>query len=274
MTLAPVIYLVSRTGGSRCVKEGNKAMALDYFSAQAAAYKEFRPGYPEPLFEWLASIAPATRLAWDCGCGNGQASASLARRFERVIATDVSEQQLALAAGAANLEYRSEPAEQATLDPRSVDLVFVGQAIHWFDHAPFYQEVRRVARPGAALVAVTYNLLHITPALDALIDRLYHETLGGYWPPARRHVETGYRNIPFPFPPIEAPVITHQADWNLSQLLGYFDSWSAVAAYRQQTGADPLASYRAGLLAAWGDPAHRHRIRWPLSILAGVVTPE
>jgi len=88
------------------------------------------------------------------------------------------------------------------------------------------------------------------PDADALIGRLYRDTLGGYWPSERRHVETGYRNIPFPFDKIEVPVIRHQADWSLPQLLGYFDSWSAMAAYRKQTGSDPLDAGRAELLAA------------------------
>lgn len=249
-------------------------MTSDHFSAQASAYKDFRPGYPAPLFDWLARIAPASGLAWDCGCGNGQASASLAQRFERVIATDLSRQQLALAVPADNLEYRCEPAEHSTLAARSVDLIFVGQAIHWFDHAAFYREVQRVARPGATLVAVTYNLLQIAPALDELIGRLYHETLAGYWPIERRHVETGYRSIPFPFDRIETPAIQHQAAWSLPQLLGYFESWSAVAAYRKKTGNDPLDGYRAALQTAWGEPAGRHQINWPLSILAGVVSAD
>ena len=45
------------------------------FSTMACEYSLFRPGYPPELFEWLASVAPARDAVWDCGCGNGQASA-------------------------------------------------------------------------------------------------------------------------------------------------------------------------------------------------------
>lgn len=243
----------------------------DHFSAQAVAYKDFRPTYPEALFDWLAQIAPSTALAWDCGCGNGQASASLARRFERVIATDLSQKQLDLADPVANVEYRCETAENATLAAHSVDLIFVGQAIHWFDHAAFYREVERVAKPGACLVAITYNLLQVEPAIDDLIGKLYSDTLDGYWPQGRKHVETGYRNIPFPFGRLATPVISHHANWSLPQLLGYFESWSAVAAHRRATGRDALQAYRSALEAAWGDPACSKPIRWPITILAGTV---
>jgi len=36
----------------------------DHFSPVSHDYAAFRPVYPELLFAWLASIAPARRLAW------------------------------------------------------------------------------------------------------------------------------------------------------------------------------------------------------------------
>src|SRR5947199_10119649 len=67
----------------------------DHFSRQAADYAIFRPGYPRELFDYLGSIAPGRHLAWDCGTGNGQAAVGLASGFDRVIATDASENQIA-----------------------------------------------------------------------------------------------------------------------------------------------------------------------------------
>src|SRR5437762_742522 len=49
----------------------------DHFSRQAADYAKFRPRYPKELFRWLASVAPETKLAWDCATGNGQAAVAL-----------------------------------------------------------------------------------------------------------------------------------------------------------------------------------------------------
>ena len=67
----------------------------DHFSGQASAYAKFRPRYPAVLFHYLALRAPGTRLAWDCGTGNGQAAVGLANRFAHVVATDPSDAQLA-----------------------------------------------------------------------------------------------------------------------------------------------------------------------------------
>jgi len=67
----------------------------DYFSKQAADYAKFRPRYPQEMFEYLGSIVPSRKLAWDCGTGNGQAAVGLAAVFDHVIATDASEKQIA-----------------------------------------------------------------------------------------------------------------------------------------------------------------------------------
>ena len=60
----------------------------DHFSRQAADYATFRPHYPAEIFQYLGTVVPSRKLAWDCGTGNGQAAAGLASVFGRVIATD------------------------------------------------------------------------------------------------------------------------------------------------------------------------------------------
>ena len=44
----------------------------DYFSGGSVSYRDYRPHYPEELFEHLADIAPSRSTAWDCATGNGQ----------------------------------------------------------------------------------------------------------------------------------------------------------------------------------------------------------
>ena len=67
----------------------------DHFSAHASAYTRYRPGYPEALFVYLASLSPVRDLAWDCATGNGQTAHGLAPHFAR---TDASDDQIAHAA--------------------------------------------------------------------------------------------------------------------------------------------------------------------------------
>ena len=95
----------------------------DYFSKQAADYAKFRPRYPQKMFEYLGSIVPSRKLAWDCGTGNGQAAMGLAAVFDRVIATDASEKQIANAQSHDRVEYRVAPAENSGLESDTIDLL-------------------------------------------------------------------------------------------------------------------------------------------------------
>lgn len=246
----------------------------DHFSTGAASYGAFRPRYPAALFAALAAAAPARRLAWDCATGSGQAAAGLAPWFVRVVATDASPRQLAAADGGAGATYVAAAAEACPLGEGTADLVTVAQALHWLDLEAFYGEVERVLRPGGLVAAWSYGLLRVTPPVDAVVDRLYGELAGAYWPPARRHVETGYRDLPFPFVPLDLTPPAMTARWDLRQLMGYLGTWSAVRRCREATGGDPLAVVSAPLARAWGDPARRRTVRWPLTVRLGRRAPR
>lgn len=241
----------------------------DHFSAQAAGYARFRPRYPSRLFQHLATLAPARTVAWDCATGSGQAAAGLAVWFRRTVATDASGAQLRSAAPVERVSYLQARAEAVPLAAAAVDLAVVAQALHWFDHGRFYAEAARVLRPGGVLAVWCYNLLRIAPPIDALIDRFYLETVGPFWPPERRLLETGYRSLPFPFTPCEAPSFAMTASWELADLLGYLRTWSAVARYRAHHANDPVQALATELATAWGIATARRTISWPLALRLG-----
>ncbi|OGU17787.1 MAG: SAM-dependent methyltransferase [Geobacteraceae bacterium GWC2_53_11] len=243
----------------------------DHFSTQAGDYTRYRPGYPPELFAWLAGLTEKRDTAWDCGCGNGQASIGLTPYYTNVIATDPSQQQIDNARAHERISYRVAPAEESGLEAGSIDLVLVAQALHWFDFERFYAEVRRVTRSGGVLAAVSYGELQVEGAPDAVASGFYHRIIGPYWPPERKYVDDGYVDIPFPFTRITAPPFAMLADWNLEQLLGYLGTWSAVKEYKVHKGSDPRELIIDGLRAAWGDEEQTRRISWPLTLLAGRV---
>jgi ubiquinone/menaquinone biosynthesis C-methylase UbiE len=243
----------------------------DHFSGVAADYARFRPHYPPELFDYLSAQAPAQRLAWDCGTGSGQAALELARRFERVYATDASAEQLAHAFPHPKIEYRAEPAEQPSLPDHSVDLITVAVAVHWFDFERFYAAVRRVAAPGGVLAVWTYHLPLVSPAVDRLLFQYYTVVLEGFWPERIRYLDERYSTLPFPFEELPAPGLHMQAHWDLSQLAGFMDSWSATQRYRAERGRHPLGEIWSGLEQAWGDPDRRRTVRFPLFLRAGRV---
>ena len=247
----------------------------DHFSGHANAYREARPLYPAALFDWLAREAPAYALAWDAGCGNGQASVAIAERFARVFATDPSANQIANAEARPNVDYRVEPAEQCSLASSSADLVTVAQALHWFDFARFFAEVERVLKPDGFFAAWAYADCRVTPAVDALKNHVYVDLTGPYWPPERDYVDAGYRTIPMPigdrapFEEIIAPAFEMRVDWNAEQFLAYLRSWSATQRYMKAKGSDPVATVEAKIREAWGDPAQPRAVRWDFNVRCG-----
>lgn len=238
----------------------------DHFSSRSAGYAVFRPTYPPDLFAWLASIAPGRRLAWDCATGNGQAARGLAPRFDSVIATDASADQVSRAEPVANVSYRVATAEQSGLDPGEVELITVAQALHWFDRAGFFAEARRVAVPGAVLAVWMYNLPTVDPAIDRLVHRFYRETVGPYWPGDRVLVDQEYRTIELPFPEIDPPPFSMAAEWTVAHFVGFLRTWSAVARYLEARGHDPVDAFERDVAPLWGSGAGLRLVRWPLHL--------
>jgi SAM-dependent methyltransferase len=242
----------------------------DHFSGHAAAYAQFRPVYPEALYDWLAACAPGHDLAWDVATGSGQAALPLAERFAAVFASEPSEAQLANAAPHPRVTYACEPAESCSLPDASVDLIAVAQALHWFDHPRFFAEVRRVLKPGGVFAAWCYELMHVSSPVDAVLLHYYDDVIGPYWPPQRRLLERGYIDIDMPLLPLDVPGFVMTAEWNYAQLDGYLQTWSATQRAAQVLGRDPLDRVRRQMQAAWGDLAERKEIIWPLAVRAGV----
>jgi SAM-dependent methyltransferase len=241
----------------------------DHFSRQAADYAKFRPRYPREMFEYLGTVASSRKLAWDCGTGNGQAAVQLAEVFDRVIATDASEKQIANAHLDERVEYRVAPAEDSGIQSGVLDLIMVAQALHWFDLDRFYAEARRVLKPDGALAASAYNLLQIESAIDEVVNRYYFEVVGPFWPPERKLVEN-FADLPFPFHEINPPKFEMVAQWNLDHLLGYLRTWSSTQRFIAAKGRDPLEQITDDLSSAWGDRQQTRNVTWPLVVRVGV----
>ncbi|HEX5010857.1 MAG TPA: class I SAM-dependent methyltransferase [Planctomycetota bacterium] len=241
----------------------------DHFSQTSAAYAEFRPGYPATLFDWLASLAPARRLAWDAATGNGQAALPLAARFERVVATDASAEQLREATPHAHIEYRVARAEDGGLPDASVDLLTVAQSAHWFELPAFHAQAARALAPRGVVALWCYGLLAIEPGLDERLRAFYVEVVGPYWPPERRLVDEGYRGLSFPYDELAAPGFAMEHDLTLPALAGYLGTWSAVQAFRKERGSDPVEPCLRELEPAWGAADRPRRARWPLHLRVG-----
>lgn len=108
-----------------------------YFNQIAGRFdRSYGPGRSWQAFgQMLLRVLPPLVVA-DLGAGEGLLSELLARRCKRVIAVDNSEKIVAFGAakakknGLKNLEFRLGDLQTPPIDPQSVDLVVLSQALH------------------------------------------------------------------------------------------------------------------------------------------------
>jgi SAM-dependent methyltransferase len=241
----------------------------DNFSQKASEYAQYRPVYPDDLFAFILNHVKEKKLAWDCGTGNGQSAMVLSNHFEKVFATDISQAQINNAHQEKNIEYALEPAEKTSLPDRSVNLITVAQALHWFNFDNFYAEVNRVAKPGAVIAVWTYCLLHISEEIDLIINE-YYKSLADFWDPERKYVDERYDSIPFPFAKIPAPDFKVEVQWSLDELNGYLNTWSAVQHFIKVNAYDPVPAVINKIKSQWGN-VQKREICFPVYLKLGII---
>ncbi len=241
----------------------------DHFSRHSETYVRHRPTYPNELYSYLASIVPHRRLAWDCGTGNGQAALGLAGYFDRVLATDASAEQISLAPYHSKVQYRVARSESAGLEARSAALVTVAVAVHWFDLDEFYAEVRRVLSPDGVIAVWCYSLPASEPTIDGILERYFREILAGYWPDRFHYVAEQYRTLPFPFEEMKPPIFSMETAWDVTDVLGFLQSWSGTANYEKRSGDNPIGQILPQLNDAWGRGSERRTMGWRLFLRVG-----
>ena len=241
----------------------------NWFDQGGGAYARYRPDYPEALADFLAETAPDTALALDVGCGNGQLTRLLADRFDTVVGSDPSADQIAHAEPHPRVRYVVGPAERLEAETGSVSLITAAQAAHWFDLPAFYAEVRRVAAPGAALALISYGVAVLEPPLADRFLAFYTDEIGPYWPPERKLVDTGYAGIAFPFTELPTPDLHIVREWSADAFLGYVSTWSAVRRAIEAGQEAMLATFSHDLLKLWGDPTQLRWVSWPIAMRLG-----
>jgi SAM-dependent methyltransferase len=244
--------------------------AISQFAAVSKEYAKFRPRYPRALFDWIASLVDRHELAWDCATGNGQAATGLADDFAHVEATDASADQLSHATPDPRIAYRLAPAEHSGLEGSSVDVVTVGQALHWLPLDAFYAEARRVLRPDGVLVAFGYHLPGVgVPEIDRAMTHFHDVIVGPYWRPERQLVVDRLRTVPFPFREIQAPDFEIRFPMTLATFGDFLRTQSATERYKKLVGSDPVPAFEASVVELWGGRDTTREVRFPTFVRAG-----
>ncbi|XP_074655133.1 putative methyltransferase DDB_G0268948 [Tubulanus polymorphus] len=131
-----------------------------------ARYVKARFTYPQDLKEAIleflteSNLSPPYGQLVDVGCGSGQSTPLFADQFKTLIGVDYSEAQIAEAQKRnelQNVTYLVQDAYSLPIEDSSTDLVTCAASIHWFDLPRFYEEVRRILKPGGVLAAWSYR---------------------------------------------------------------------------------------------------------------------
>jgi ArsR family transcriptional regulator len=137
-----------------------REQAQVYFNQVAGRFdRVYGPGRSWQAFgHLLLRIVPPLVVA-DLGSGEGLLSELLARRCKKVIAVDNSEKIVAFGAAKAkknhlkNLEFRLGDLQNPPIEPESVDLVVLSQALHHSaDPAASIASAYRILKPGGQIM--------------------------------------------------------------------------------------------------------------------------
>lgn len=117
-------------------------------------------------------------------------------------------------------------------------------------------------------------MVEVEPGLRERFELFYWREISSFWPPERRLVETGYRDIDFPFPQVPVAALSIRRSWPLDAFLGYLGTWSAVRNAAESGHDDVLRHYAADLTEAWGEPSRPRDVVWPITVRAGRLDGE
>ena len=237
----------------------------DRFSENSGDYIKFRPKYPAEFIKEIAMLSGEQTRCWDCGTGNGQVAAEMATYFDKVYATDISENQISQAIQANNIVYAISRAEKTSFPSNHFDLITVAQAVHWFDLGPFYEEVKRVAKRDGILAIWGYGLLRFNNRIDKAIDHFYQKIIGPYWDKERKHIDALYNTISFPFEQIKLSC-EYSIDKTLSleEFAGYLSTWSSVKHFKSEKGSDPVQEFIGTIHQDWELLGPKLNAKFPL----------
>lgn len=146
-------------------------------------YAEGRPEVPQSFFDRIFRFheqhCGRFQSVHDVGAGAGMHSSRLAECFEKVIVSDVSQSNIAVAQNhlqGDQYEFRVEDVESSTVADKSVDMIFAAVMLHMTDLTRAFEAIGRQLRAGGTFVAAFFGLATLTdPHLQAIWSKLYRK---------------------------------------------------------------------------------------------------
>jgi len=144
----------------------NKRLGIDpkrRFSSRVDNYSKFRPRYPQDIISFLETekVLYKDSTIADIGSGTGILSELFLKNGNRVYGIEPNIDMRTAAERILNnySDFKSidGSAEATNMTEKSVDIITVGQAFHWFDQIKAHKEFFRILKPEGFVVIIWNN---------------------------------------------------------------------------------------------------------------------
>ncbi len=130
------------------------------FDNKGEVYVKARPAYPEALFWYLMAerVIDKSFVVADIGSGTGIFTKQISPFVKQIYAIEPNEDMRSKAEAEFDNNEKiisiNATAEETSLSDKSVDLITVAQAFHWFDRVRFKKECGRILKKNGNIVLV------------------------------------------------------------------------------------------------------------------------
>lgn len=157
-------------------------MNIDKYKDKAEYYAKYRPTYPEKCIESIikrTGISNGDSIA-DIGAGTGIFTKLLFRNNYALYAVERSKDMFNELKKLSyhKFKIKNAPAEQTGIDSKSIDLIVVAQAFHWFNKAKFKEECIRILKNNSNVVLI-WNQIDYSIDVGIEIAKLVEERTSG-----------------------------------------------------------------------------------------------
>lgn len=155
------------------------------FSDRVEDYIKYRPNYPEKIVKILKEKINADKniTIADIGSGTGISSALFLKNNYRVIGVEPNKEMREAAgqllSGFEKFKSVNGSAEKTNLPDKSIDVIFSGQAFHWFDKEKSKIEFARILKANGNIVLV-WNSRSTKSAFQNEYEKLLFDNIEEY----------------------------------------------------------------------------------------------
>ena len=173
------------------------------FGKTSKQYAKYRDIYPKELFQKIYEIGIGTKGSrWlDLGTGTGVIPRGMAKYGADIVATDISENQIAeakeLSKGMDNIEYTVLSAEDINFPENSFDAITTCMCFWYFDPNIIVEKIKKMLRPGGIFLKVYMSYIKeevITQDSNRLVKKINNSWNGAA--PALKDLTTHYFEEP------------------------------------------------------------------------------